>query len=153
MFNYKKIWWWLILALLIFLIWWLVSLISHRALAPSSEKNFNQTSTVAVIDQWKTQKDNADILRQINLQIGQKISQNFILKGEARGNWFFEGSFPWRLENESGEILGQGIAKAQSDWMTENWVSFEATLKFDVKGTKNGFLILQKRQPFWIVRT
>lgn len=147
MFNYKSFWWWVVVLFLIFLIWWLVSLVCHRAWAPSSDDNLNQTSTLKVTGQWETQKGNSDILRQLNLQVGQKVSNNFVLKGEARGTWFFEASFPWRLENESGKILGQGIATAQTDWMTENWVPFEATLQFEAQGATTGRLILKKDNP------
>jgi hypothetical protein len=69
------------------------------------------------------------------------------IKGEARGYWFFEASFPIKLIDENGKELGTAIAQAQSDWMTEDFVSFEAKLEFQKPETKKGFLILKKDNP------
>jgi hypothetical protein len=49
------------------------------------------------------------------------------ISGTARGNWFFEGSFPISIVNWDGLIIGEGIAQAQGEWMTENFVPFTAT--------------------------
>jgi hypothetical protein len=69
------------------------------------------------------------------------------IKGEARGYWFFEASFPIKLTDENGKELGTVIAQAQSDWMTEDFVPFEAKLEFQKPETKKGFLILKKDNP------
>lgn len=67
--------------------------------------------------------------------------------GEARGTWYFEASFPVRIIDEAGTVLGTGIAEAQSDWMTENFVPFKATVNFSVPTTTRGTLILEKDNP------
>lgn len=54
------------------------------------------------------------------------------IKGKALGSWFFEGSFPIILKDPSGNIIAQTNAKAVGNWMTADFVSFEATLEFDV---------------------
>ena len=70
------------------------------------------------------------------------------MKGEARGTWNFEASFPVVLTNWDGLIIAEGIAQAQSDWMTEDFVPFIATLNFEKPSYgKNGFLILKKDNP------
>ena len=69
------------------------------------------------------------------------------IKGEARGHWFFEASFPVRLIDEDGKELGTAIAQALSDWMTEDFVPFEAELEFKSPATKKGKLILEKDNP------
>ncbi|MFZ2187127.1 MAG: Gmad2 immunoglobulin-like domain-containing protein [Candidatus Moraniibacteriota bacterium] len=66
------------------------------------------------------------------------------IQGEARGLWYFEGSFPVSIIGENGMTLGQGIAQAQGDWMTTDWVPFEATISFTVPETATGTLILEK---------
>jgi len=75
------------------------------------------------------------------------ISSPLEIKGEARGYWFFESSFPVYLKNENGEILASGIATADGDWMTEDFVPFTATLTFDQKNVENGILVLNKDNP------
>jgi len=80
------------------------------------------------------------------------VSSPLIIKGRARGNWFFEASFPVFLTDWDGRIIAQGIAEAKEDWMTENFVPFEATLEFTkpphINGVKNiGALILKKDNP------
>lgn len=76
------------------------------------------------------------------------IKNPLIVKGEARGYWFFEASFPVMLTNWDGLIIAEGIAQAKSEWMTEDSVPFEATLNF-VKPDygKRGTLILKKDNP------
>ncbi|HEY4516919.1 MAG TPA: Gmad2 immunoglobulin-like domain-containing protein [Candidatus Paceibacterota bacterium] len=74
------------------------------------------------------------------------------LTGEARGNWYFEASFPVYLTDWDGKIIAQGIATAQSEWMTTEFVPFEATLTFntaEISGqySKRGTLILRKDNP------
>jgi hypothetical protein len=76
------------------------------------------------------------------------ISSPLVVRGQARGTWFFEASFPVTVVNWDGLIIGEGIAQAQSDWMTEEFVPFVATIKFETPTYKNnGALILQKDNP------
>jgi len=76
------------------------------------------------------------------------------LTGEARGNWYFEASFPIVLVNWDGLIIAEGYATAMGDWMTEAFVPFTALLEFENPYTegdpdfmKRGSLILQKDNP------
>lgn len=69
------------------------------------------------------------------------------IKGEARGYWFFEADFPVRLLDADGNELGTGIARTFSEWMTEDFVPFEAKLEFQAPTAKNGMLILEKDNP------
>lgn len=80
---------------------------------------------------------------------GDLITSPLMIRGEARGNWFFEASFPVILTNWDGLIIAQGTATAKGDWMTENFVPFEAVLKFDVQQSysNRGSLILKKDNP------
>ncbi|MFH1030692.1 MAG: GerMN domain-containing protein [bacterium] len=69
------------------------------------------------------------------------------VKGEARGNWFFEGSFPVKLYNENNNLLSVSIAQAKGEWMTENLVPFEAEIVFDNPGQGKGTLVFEKDNP------
>lgn len=64
-----------------------------------------------------------------------KVTSPLTIKGEARGSWFFEASFPIKLLNSKGKVIAKGIAQAKSDWMTNDFVPFEAELKFSAPKT------------------
>ncbi len=82
------------------------------------------------------------------------ITSPLVVSGQARGNWFFEASFPVVLTNWDGLIIAEGIATAEGDWMTTEFVPFVATLEFvspypagGQDFMKRGSLILQKDNP------
>lgn len=64
----------------------------------------------------------------------QNISENatqtpdFLITGEARGQWFFEASFPVQVRDMQGTLLSLTTASAQGDWMTEDFVPFSAQI-------------------------
>jgi len=76
------------------------------------------------------------------------ISSPLKITGKARGPWYFEASFPIELTDSTGKIIARGIAQAQDDWMTENFVPFTAELIFTKPLDGNtGTLILKKDNP------
>jgi len=93
----------------------------------------------------KQEKEN--LIQVENIVRGQLVQSPVVLKGKARGYWYFEASFPIRIYDGNGDELGVTIAQAQEEWMTENFVPFEATLQFKTPKTKQGFLVLEKDNP------
>lgn len=89
----------------------------------------------------------ADLIRVAKPASGAEITSPLEITGEARGTWFFEASFPIRLTDENGKVLGSAVAMAQGDWMTEEFVPFKATLVFDPKTARAGKIILDKDNP------
>ncbi len=88
-----------------------------------------------------------ELIRVSYPKAGDTVTSPFTVRGEARGQWYFEASFPVVLVDWDGRIIAQGIATAQSDWMTTDFVPFTATLTFDTKEKRysnRGALILQK---------
>ena len=70
------------------------------------------------------------------------------VRGEAIGNWYFEASFPMRIEDANGNELGTAVAQAQGEWMTEEFVSFRAELNFATPlDSDTGTLVLEKDNP------
>lgn len=69
------------------------------------------------------------------------------INGRARGNWFFEASFPVKIVDKQGNLLSQTIATAEGDWMTTEFVPFTATAFFTVTTTTPADLVLQKDNP------
>lgn len=80
-------------------------------------------------------------------KIGDKISSPLEIRGEARGYWFFEGSFPIVLEDSSGSVVATGYATAGTDWMTEEMVPFISELTFVTPTSSSGVLVLKKDNP------
>lgn len=82
-----------------------------------------------------------------NIAPGDSVFSPIFIKGEARGNWFFEATFPVKIVDSNGQVLGQWYAEALSDWMTDKFVRFEAILEFKKPTTAEGELILEKDNP------
>ncbi len=78
----------------------------------------------------------------------QEVKSPIKISGQAKGTWFFEGSFPVEIIDTDGNILATSFATSSEDWMTENFIPFSATLEF-VKptSTKHVLLILKKDNP------
>ncbi len=79
----------------------------------------------------------------------EAVKSPLTVSGEARGTWYFEASFPIELVDTNGKRLAVTPAQAQSDWMTENFVPFTATLTWSSTSTTatSGVLILHKDNP------
>src|SRR3989344_9170133 len=101
---------------------------------------------VAVLLFLNKESDNLDA-RVYSVKAGQEITSPFIVEGEARGTWFFEASFPIKITDEQGNVLGQSFVQAQSDWMTGNFVPFKGEISFVSPIAQKGFLVLQKDNP------
>lgn len=78
---------------------------------------------------------------------GNVIKSPLTVTGEARGTWYFEASFPVRLIDGNGKELAVVPAQAKGDWMTTDFVPFEATLTFATPATATGTLVLEKDNP------
>ncbi len=79
---------------------------------------------------------------------GEIISSPLVIKGEARGTWFFEASFPVSLVDWDGKIIAEGPAIADGEWMTTNYVPFTLTLNFTKPSySDKGALILKRDNP------
>ncbi len=78
-----------------------------------------------------------------------KVLSPLEIKGEARGFWFFEASFPVKLLDANGKELevNPSYVQAKGEWMTEDFVPFEAKIEFEIPTTKKGTLILEKDNP------
>ena len=79
---------------------------------------------------------------------GSVILSPLKVEGVAKGTWFFEASFPVLLVDPYGETVASGIATAQGNWMTTDYVRFSASLEFkDAPKSGTGKLILKKDNP------
>lgn len=77
----------------------------------------------------------------------QVVSSPLLIRGEAKGTWFFEASFPVRLEDRRGDVLAEGFVSTPDEWMTEEFVYFVGQLEFKVPADDFGNLVLMKDNP------
>ena len=86
------------------------------------------------------------------IRIGQPLPNSDVtsplsFSGEARGYYYFEADFPVRLEDSDGTVLAQTPARAEGDWMTEDWVPFSGSLEFEAPDDESGYLVFERANP------
>jgi hypothetical protein len=59
---------------------------------------------------------------------GMAVSNPFTVSGKARGNWYFEASFPLQVVDTDGTIILTMPVQAQRDWMTTEFVPFSGSV-------------------------
>ena len=117
---------------------------------PIQEKTTTNENKPISVDKDEYREEAKDDLIRLSSPLKEQIVESpLMIKGEARGTWFFEGSFPIVLTDWDGKIIAETTAKAEGDWMTENYVPFSAELNFtpDTKVSNRGSLILRKDNP------
>jgi hypothetical protein len=88
-----------------------------------------------------------ELIRVSRPRPNQIISSPLVVEGEARGYWFFEADFPVRVFDSDGNELGVGIAQAQQEWMTEDFVLFRGEIEFLAPTTPTGRIVFEKDDP------
>lgn len=81
---------------------------------------------------------------------GDRVTSPITVSGKARGNWFFEGSFPIVVVNWDGLIIGEGIATAEGEWMTTEYVPFTGSVFYTLDPNTpydRGAVIFRKDNP------
>ncbi len=69
------------------------------------------------------------------------------INGQARGSWYFEGSFSGELFDSNNKSLGTTVLTAKGEWMTENFVPFDGELTFSLPETSSGTLVIKNANP------
>jgi len=112
----------------------------------------NQTSESVSLEEIEV--DLSDLIIVSNPEVGEVVESPLLVSGEARGNWFFEGSFPIELKNADGVVIASGIATTTEEWMTTEFIPFSTTLEFenpyqagDPEYWKQGTLVLKRDNP------
>ncbi len=102
---------------------------------------------ISFVEDIGNELEKIDLITVASPRPNQTVSSPLKLEGSARGFWFFEASFPVKLLDKDGNVIAQAIAQAKDDWMTEDFVPFEAELLFSDPGAGKGTLVLQKDNP------
>lgn len=102
------------------------------------------TSTPATTTLNTTTKGNKDIIKLTTPKPNQTISSPLTIKGEARGNWYFEANFAAELLDANKKRLTMVGIQADDEWMTTEYVPFDQTFNFPTPTTRTGTLVLHK---------
>lgn len=120
-------------------------LLIRNASAPTTRNTDKIAENALTPEALPAQKDD---LIMVDYPLPQGVVASPILvKGKARGNWYFEGSFPVTLTDAQGNVLAQTYAKAQGEWMTTDYVPFTSSVSYTAPLGTKGFLILKKDNP------
>lgn len=101
-----------------------------------------------------TYKNATTDLIQVELPFpGAVVGKDFSVIGKARGNWFFEASFPIEVLDKNGKRLAIGIAQPMNGdtWMTTEFVNFKADIQIPQTYIGPATLILRKDNPSGLV--
>lgn len=90
-----------------------------------------------------------DLIRVTNPTPGSVVGKPIIVMGEARGNWYFEASFPIEVRDSAGTVIGTGIGQpvGGADWMTEDFVPFSAEIEIPETFIGEAVLTLKNDNP------
>lgn len=96
--------------------------IFQNSIPPSYKSNSNKLNDLIIVDYPKPN----DI-----------VTSPLKIIGRARGIWFQDGQFRIRIfrkldcDYTTDTTIGYGVAKATSNWKTEDFVTFEALIEFN----------------------
>jgi hypothetical protein len=122
--------------------WGLISTLNDSISKNKESSQVPNTSDPEVPAPAPVVKAEPDVI--VNISNGQRITSPLSISGKAKGNYFFEGSFPIQLTTTDGKVIATGIAQAKDNWMVTDYVPFAATINFAVPvGTTGGYLVLK----------
>ena len=101
-------------------------LIPSPAVAPGPDK-----SSTSVSDSESPAPFSSENVKVSTPLPGAEVGKTFKIVGEARGDWYFEAVFPIQAHDSANNRVGGGTAKAQSDWMTSEFVPFSGEITID----------------------
>ncbi len=90
----------------------------------------------------------ADEIRVVIPRPNQGVTLPLVIKGEARGGWFYKGAFSIELLGASGQQIAIAEAQALEDWMTDRFVPFTADVVLEGSAIpERAVFIFRKNSP------
>lgn len=86
----------------------------------------------------------------LNIEPRDAIKSPQVITGQAPGSWFFEGSFPIEIIDDTGTVIKQSYVTAIGEWMTDDYVSFQAIVEFNnlmASDSQVGKIVFKKDNP------
>lgn len=81
-----------------------------------------------------------------SVQSGQIISRPITFTGNVPAGWAFEASFPVRIVDANGNVLGQNPARVPN-WMSGTTAWYTVTVMYAKPSTSSGFIVLVRDDP------
>ncbi len=142
---------WLIIVLVLFATIVAVTTFLFARSASRPTPIVEQTSTPEVEEtpekEWQAPAPLSSRVMVTSPQKDQAVGHTFVVAGTAPGPWFFEAQFPMQVRDMEGNVIGRALATAQGEWMTEQQVTFTATMNIDSTYSGPAKLILIKDNP------
>lgn len=88
----------------------------------------------------------SDFIKVSSPQPFEEVSGTLVIKGEAKGTYFFEGDFPVEIVTEDGNSI-KYYATAEGDWMQEGFVPFRSEINISNLAPQQVTLKLHKDNP------
>lgn len=76
-----------------------------------------------------------------------EINSPVQIQGQAIGPWFFEGNFTIQIIDNQGNKIGESLAYAQENYMTDHMVPFSAEINFNLNNSQQGKIIFKRANP------
>ncbi len=83
----------------------------------------------------------------MNIKANDIVASPLKLTGELPGTWYFEAVIGVAVTDAQGKVLVEQAGNATREWMTTEYVPFEATLKFVKPKTATGFVVIKNDNP------
>lgn len=96
--------------------------------SPEAETPEQEQEEVAPVFNYENASEDNIKVTTPSVSASSSVQQVFSVAGEARGNWYFEASFPITVYAEDGSVLLQTFATADGEWMTIEFVPFNVEL-------------------------
>ena len=68
-----------------------------------------------------------------------------IVRGRARGAWYFEGEIGLKLVDPNYNVIARGFATAKDEWMKKGFVPFEGRIAFQRPAESNRVILIVSR--------
>jgi eight-cysteine-cluster-containing protein len=78
---------------------------------------------------------------------GDRVSSPVEVIGKAKGNWFFEATFPVTVLDDNQNEIGYGFVESLGEWMTEDFVDFKGEITFNSAGHDGGEIVFKNSNP------
>ncbi|OGH67071.1 MAG: hypothetical protein A3B90_00585 [Candidatus Magasanikbacteria bacterium RIFCSPHIGHO2_02_FULL_41_13] len=138
----------LIIAIIFLLLKMYTTIFNGQTLVPQVSTSTTSSSPIPTPTSTSNNTISTSTIIQVTSPLsGQIISSPFTVQGQARGNWYFEASFPLKIVDANEKILAQKPIAAQGDWMTTDFVPFSTIVMFTTPTAQTGFVIFEKDNP------
>ena len=93
------------------------------------------------------EKSNADMIVVDSTVLEEYGYRHLVIKGKARGTWFYEANFPIQVLDGAGKVIATRYGNAEKDWMTNEFVPFYSIIAVPTSYTGELTIQLKNNNP------